>query len=205
MPLKTSLKLIEVQNLAHLKLPQAFNLTITAGQGIGIFGPNGSGKSTLLDTIAGVLPLQSGRIEISGTLGYAMQQAGFEASLTVFDNLYLEGRLLGLKKKILLERLTYVAEVCGVTAFLKNKYGRLSTGMKARVTLAASLLNEPDILLLDEAFNALDEATIKILKEVLLEKKQAGMMIVFVSHQKSDFLGLCNELVYFPSLRVEKI
>ncbi|MGM0123206.1 hypothetical protein IGI37_000572 [Enterococcus sp. AZ194] len=184
---------------------QPISLSLKKGQGIGIYGPNGSGKSTLLDTISGILPVGEGEIIVNGVLSYAMQFDGFQENLSCLDNLYLEATYAGISKNQRQERIVQRAEECGVTSFLNKKVSQLSSGMRVRVMLAASLLVNPDVLLLDEAFNALDEETIGSMQEILHREKQKGLSLLFVSHNKFHFDSICEAIVLFPSLEVVKL
>jgi ABC-type multidrug transport system ATPase subunit len=184
---------------------QPISLTLKKGEGIGIYGPNGSGKSTLLDSISGILPLAEGRVTVNGILSYAMQFDGFQENLSCLDNLYLEANYAGIPKNERKERITKRAQECGVTSFLKKKVNKLSSGMRVRLMLAASLLVNPDVLLLDEAFNALDEETIVSMQAILHREKQNGLSILFVSHNKFHFESICESILLFPSLEVEAL
>ncbi|KAF1297347.1 hypothetical protein BAU15_11395 [Enterococcus sp. JM4C] len=199
-------KQLIVENLVLSRknsLEKPLSLSLEKGQGLGIYGPNGAGKSTLLDTISGILPAADGRITVNGTLSYAMQFDGFQENLSCLDNLYLEANYAGIPKNLRHERITQRAQECGVNSFLKKKVSQLSSGMRVRVMLAASLLINPDILLLDEAFNALDEETIASMQEILQREKERGLSLLFVSHNKFHFDSLCESILLFPSLEVE--
>lgn len=194
------LTLIRTKELTH-----DINLTLKKGHGLGIYGPNGSGKSTLLDTIADILPKKQGNILINGQLGYAMQAEGFQENMTCLDTLHLEAIYAGLPKKVAKKRITQYSKECSVESFLSKKVNQLSAGMQVRLMLTASLLVEPDILLLDESFNALDEDSITAIKQILKRQKEKGLSLVFVSHNKDHFTELCESILYFPELKEEAI
>lgn len=190
-----------VLNRKKLSLPP-ISFFLEKQTGLGIYGTNGSGKSTLLDTIAGVLPKKSGSVIINGKVGYAMQPEGFQENMTCLDNLYLEAAYAGLSKQVAKSRIETYSLECDLQDFLMKKVTDLSSGMKVRLMLAASFLIEPDLLLLDESFNALDEESIQKIKQILLKKKANGMSLIFVSHNKMHFDELCDSLLLFPSLEV---
>lgn len=200
--------ILEIEDLILTRtnqLTHPLNLILKKGNGLGIYGPNGSGKSTLLDTIAGILPQKNGNILINGKLGYAMQAEGFQENMTCLDCLRLEAIYAGLSKKIAKERISQYSKECAVDSFLSKKINQLSAGMKVRLMLTASLLVEPEILLLDESFNALDEESIIAIKEILKKQKEKGLSILFVSHNKDHFIELCESILYFPELKEEMI
>ena len=181
------------------------NLSLKKKAGLGIYGANGSGKSTLLDTLSGIILPKEGNVLVDGKIGYAMQPEGFQESMSCLDNLYLEASYAGLDKRTTRERIEKYSQACELTSFLNKKVNQLSTGMKVRLMLAASLLIEPHLLLLDESFNALDEESIQNIKSILINEKEKGMSLIFVSHNKEHFSGLCEQILYFPSLREETI
>ncbi|WP_297075522.1 ATP-binding cassette domain-containing protein [uncultured Enterococcus sp.] len=199
------MKRIVIDNLllkrkSAIQKPLSFSLE--AGKGLAIYGSNGSGKSTLLDTIAGVLPYKGGKIEINGVLGYVIHYGGFEEHLTCLDNLYLEARYAKMPKEKIDERIIFCSDRCGITPFLNTKIRKLSTGMRVRVMIAASLLVRPDILLMDESFNALDERSVYQIKQLLLEEKKNGLSLLVVSHRLSDFQDICERIFLFENNEV---
>lgn len=196
---------LEVQNLVMVRkgltLPP-ITFSLLPGAGMGIYGPNGCGKSTLLDTIAGILPYKSGKIEIQGRLGYAMTFEGIQQNLTGLDNLFLEANYAGLAKQVAEDRIIKYAQLCRSEDFLEMKVHQMSAGMRVRLMITASLLTEPDILLLDEAFNALDETSVTSIKEILQLEKEKGLSILFVSHNKQHFDGVCENILELPAMQV---
>lgn len=194
-----------IHSVRQNKLPEELTISLNAGEGLGIFGPNGSGKSTLLDIIAGILPSKEAQIGLNGTLGYAMQKDGFHETLSCLDNLILEANYAQLPKNDIKARIAQCAQQCGVSSFLKVKVAKLSAGMRARLSLAASLICDPQVLLMDESFNALDEQSVIEIKDMLIQKKHEGLSIIFVTHNREEFNGLCEKILHFPSLKDESL
>lgn len=182
-----------------------FNLALVKGEGLGVYGPNGAGKSTLLDSIAGIEPLQSGDRIVNGEIGYVLPITGIQEKMTCLENFYIEGFLCHKRKKEVDYWLIHHSHAYGIAEYLNKKVKDLSTGMRVRLMIALSMLKSPDLLLLDEAFNALDPKSVIQIKELLMKKKEEGLSLIFVSHQPQDFEGLCENLLELPSFEVKSL
>lgn len=172
------------------------------GEGLGIFGYNGSGKTTLLDIIAGIERPTAGRCVVNGGVSYAMQHGGFQESLSFRDNLLAEAYLCGLRGARAAESARLVAARLEILPFWNKRYARGSSGMRGRLSVAAALLASPRILLLDEAFNFLDEQSAIQTHHALLAEKERGATLVMVSHDRADFNGLCERVLMLPSAEI---
>ena len=172
------------------------------GEGIAVYGHNGSGKTTLLDIIAGLQKADSGICEVRAVTGYFMQADGMQDVLSCKDNLELEAAMCGLSGKAAAKRALACANAFGVTSFINKRLSRCSTGMRARVSFAAALMASPGLLLLDEAFGALDQETRNAIRSLLFDLKREGMSFVIVSHDKSDFDGLCERTLVLPGAEI---
>jgi|GEM_PF-3526452 len=181
------------------------SFTLHAGEGIGIYGHNGCGKTTLLDMIAGVRSPDAGEIKLGVSVGYVMQSDGFQDSMTCRDNLLFEAALCGLRGQEARQRVELAAEQCGVSDFLGKRLSRCSAGMRGRLSIAAALIPKPGVLLLDEAFSALDSETHSRIKSLLFEQKESGTALVLVSHSREDFDGLCERVLTLPDGEVNRI
>ncbi|MDR0852436.1 MAG: ATP-binding cassette domain-containing protein [Clostridiales Family XIII bacterium] len=179
-----------------LFLPVQFSLS--AGEGLGIYGHNGCGKTTLLDILAGLQKADSGAFQLNARIGYVMQTDGFQDALSCRDNLLVEAALCGLKGSAAKARVDLCAAQCDLLSFWNKRLSKCSAGMRARLSLAAALLPDPGLLLLDEAFSALDQQTYDTVKLLLQEKKRAGLAILLVSHNRDDFSGLCERVLSLP-------
>ena len=201
-------KILEVRNIQKkygeaLFAPVTFDLC--RGEGIAVYGHNGSGKTTLLDIIAGLCKPDSGGCKIFCNIGYFMQNDGLQDSLSCRDNLLLEAAMSGLSGDAAKRRAYDCAYELGVTAYWNKRLSKCSAGMRARVALAAALIPAPGLLLLDEAFSALDQDTRTAVKDLLFEKKNAGLSFVMVSHDKEDFAGLCERTLCLPGSGIVNI
>jgi ABC-type multidrug transport system ATPase subunit len=178
------------------------NCFLRPGEGLGIFGHNGSGKTTLLDMIAGIERPTAGRCVVNGRVGYVMQHAGFQESLSFKDNLLAEAYLSGLRGTEATEQMSRIAARLEITPFWNKRYAKGSSGMRGRLSVAAALLASPQLLLLDEAFNFLDEQSSAQTHHVLKAEKERGAALVMVSHDRADFAGLCEHVLMLPSAEI---
>ena len=181
-----SFEKIETDEVTHAL--NEINLTMESGEFISLVGPSGCGKSTILRLVAGLIQPTTGKLTVDGKTitepsperGMVFQKPTLFPWLTVWDNiafsLRMQGRLKGNKDKV--ERLI---KVIGLEKFRNDYPGQLSGGMAQRVALVRSLINEPDILLLDEPLGALDAFTRMNMQDEILkiwqEKEQLAIMV----------------------------
>lgn len=180
------------------------NLSIDTNTSVlGIAGRNGSGKSTLLKCLAGLLKPTAGTVhwsingrnihqtDIKNFLGFAAPYIQLYEELTVRENLEFIRHVRPLDKK---KSLAAVLEPLGAQKMLDFHVGQLSTGQQQRIKLAAAIIHNPDILLLDEPGSNLDETGKKIIVSLVDEYKTSGRMVVIASNQP-DELALCNKII----------
>ena len=181
-----SFEKIETDEVTHAR--NEINLTMESGEFISLVGPSGCGKSTILRLVAGLIQPTTGKLTVDGKTitepsperGMVFQKPTLFPWLTVWDNiafsLRMQGRLKGNKDKV--ERMI---KVIGLEKFRNDYPGQLSGGMAQRVALVRSLINEPDILLLDEPLGALDAFTRMNMQDEILkiwqEKEQLAIMV----------------------------
>jgi ABC-type multidrug transport system ATPase subunit len=184
----------------HKKRPLAnpISFTLGSGEGLAVYGFNGSGKTTLLDIIAGLIAPDEGDVWHSGSIGYCMQNPGFQESLSVKENLQIEAALCGLPRRPAQARVKWLGEAWGLTEFWDKRLSKCSAGMQQKLSLAAAFMSSPKILLLDEAFNALDDLSRENARKMLVQEKERGAGIILVSHLKEDFPGLCERMLALP-------
>lgn len=176
------------------------DLAIEPGAFLSILGPSGCGKSTLLRLIAGLTPPSSGTIAWSGgrtgRLGFVFQEPTLMPWATVWQNVYLPLRLMGVAKNAASARIAATLAAMGLDGFAAVYPRELSGGMKMRVSIARALVTEPQLLLLDEPFAALDEITRFRLNEDLLRLWQRhDWTVVFVTHSVFESVFLSNRIV----------
>ena len=187
------------------------DLEVPSGRVIGLLGPNGAGKTTLMRILFGVLPPDAGIVEWRGrpaddddrrSWGYMPQERGLYRDMRVLDQLVWLARLHGLDQATGLSRATDLLERLGLGDRGRDKVQDLSGGMAQRVQLAAAMVHEPDLLVLDEPFAGLDPAAVEFLSAVILDHVRAGRNLLFSSHQLDLVEDLCETITLINHGRV---
>jgi len=174
------------------------SLTISPGEFVSILGPSGCGKSTLLRIIAGLDRATAGQITLSpqAKIAYVFQDAHLLPWRSVLKNVALPLELLGASKAHRLAAAKTALSQVGLADAMDRYPNQLSGGMRMRVSLARALVNEPNLLLLDEPFAALDEITRQKLDEQLRHLwQQRGLTILFVTHSTAEAIFLANRTI----------
>jgi NitT/TauT family transport system ATP-binding protein len=180
------------------------NVSINAHDFVSFVGPSGCGKSTLLNIIAGLLPPSSGQVELYGEritapsrkIGFMFQTPVLLPWRTVEKNVLLPAEVYGLNAKDLRDKARSVIEAVGLKDFINAYPKQLSGGMQQRVALARVLTYEPEILLLDEPFGALDEFTREAMNlELMRITQSANITCIFVTHNISEAVFLSDKVV----------
>ncbi|WP_299255377.1 ABC transporter ATP-binding protein [uncultured Cytophaga sp.] len=181
-----------------------FNLTIFEGERFGLFGPNGAGKSTLMSLMTGLIKPQTGSVDLfnqhitnkqSRTLfGYVPQDFSLYEELSPIENLTFFGAWAGLSKKEIQVRIHELLEILGLMDVKNKAVKTFSGGMKRRVNLAIGVIHKPKILFLDEPTVGVDIQTRHAIIEYLKQLNEAGMTLVYTSHQLTEAEDLCNRI-----------
>ncbi|MBU3968888.1 ABC transporter ATP-binding protein [Patescibacteria group bacterium] len=181
------------------------NLTIKKGEIIGIIGANGAGKSTLLKLLSRITPPTTGEIKLSGRVASLLEVGtGFHPELTGRENIFLNGAILGMTKKEIVERFDDIVEFSGVKQFLDTPVKRYSSGMYVRLAFAVAAHMEPDILIVDEVLAVGDaEFQKKSLGKLDEVSKSEGRTILFVSHNMAAIQKLCKKTILLEKGRIE--
>ncbi|MCG2694740.1 ABC transporter ATP-binding protein, partial [Candidatus Parcubacteria bacterium] len=160
------------------------NFTVEKGEAVGIIGANGAGKSTLLKILSKITPPTTGQIEYKGKMSSLLEVGtGFHPELTGRENIFLNGAILGMSKKEIVEKFDAIVEFAGIGKFLDTPVKRYSSGMYVRLAFSVAAHMEPDILVVDEVLAVGDaEFQKKCLGKMDEVTKQAGRTILFVSH-----------------------
>ena len=172
------------------------------GKIYGIVGRNGSGKTVLFKTIIGFLKPTSGRIIVDGReigrdtdfadqIGIIIETPGFLSAYSGYKNLEY---LASIKNIIGKKEIKESMERVGLDPNSKKKVGTYSLGMRQRLGIAQAIMENPDILILDEPMNGLDNQGVKEVREILLNLKEEGKSIILASHNKEDIEALCDEV-----------
>ena len=192
----------------------AIDFEVARGEAFGFLGPNGAGKSSTMRMIGCVSPLSGGTLRILGMdpgtdgpairarLGVVPQEDTLDMELTVAENLYIYGRYFGLPKPLIRERAAGLLEFVQLTERAADRVEDLSGGMRRRLTIARSLINEPDVLLLDEPTTGLDPQARHVLWDRLFRLKQQGVTLVLTTHYMDEAEQLCDRLVVMDKGRI---
>ncbi|MFC8041323.1 ABC transporter ATP-binding protein [Paenarthrobacter sp. NPDC057355] len=187
---------------------------VPAGESFGLLGPNGAGKSTTMKMIGGVSQRTSGSLNIMGLdpethgpevrahLGVVPQQDNLDEELKVRENLIVYGRYFGLPLSYLRPKADELLEFAQLTDKANSKVDALSGGMKRRLTIARSLINEPRILLLDEPTTGLDPQARHILWDRLFRLKESGVTLILTTHYMDEAEQLCDRLIVVDKGRI---
>ena len=158
------------------------DVSISAGQVVGIVGENGSGKSTLLQILAGIMSPSSGSVERRCSIGYCPQDALVFDALTVTENLRYFAAAAGLKGSMFEERAEELLAALALKDYRHRMVAQLSGGSKQKLNLVVALLEDPAVLLLDEPCSGLDWDTYLSFWELAKRVRDAGKTVVIVSH-----------------------
>lgn len=173
------------------------NFTLESGDLLGIIGTNGSGKSTLLKSITGILPPSIGSIETNGTIAALLELAsGFDPELTVRENTFLRGAILGYSKQFMAEKYDEILDFAELWDFEHRPFKQLSSGMKSRLAFSIASLVNPDILILDEVLSVGDAPFRKKSEAKMLEILQSGATAILVSHSTLQIRRMCNKVLW---------
>lgn len=186
------------------------NLVLESGSIYGLVGRNGSGKTMLLKHICGFVRPTSGFISIDGkiigkdvdipeNMGIIIEMPGFLANYTGFQNLRI---LAKIRNRIDNRHIEDTIKLVGLDPSSKKKVGKYSMGMRQRLGLAQALMEDPDVLLLDEPMNGLDNEGVAEMRSILLAQKEKGKLIVVASHNQEDIDLLCDEIYRFDKGRI---
>ncbi len=181
----------------------ALSLEIKRGQVFGILGPNGAGKTTTLKMLCGLLRPSAGRIEFSGgvaakriksSIGYVPQELAIYSKLSGLDNLKFFGRLYGIGPRAMRDRLSEILNIVGLEDRSRDLVATYSSGMKRRLNLAAGLVHNPSILLLDEPTVGIDPQSRNRIFEAIEKLRARGVTILYTTHYMEEASRICNEI-----------
>lgn len=203
--------LIEVRGLTKkygdFTAVNSIDFHVKKSESFGFLGPNGAGKSTTMRIIAATSQRTSGEVSILGKdpevqgpqirahLGVVPQQDNLDTQLTVSENLYIYGRYFGLPSKFIKSKINDLLEFAQLEDKRDVKVEALSGGMKRRLTIARSLVSEPDILILDEPTTGLDPQARHILWDRLFRLKEDGITLLITTHYMDEAEQLCDRLM----------
>ena len=171
--------------------------TLERGDMLGIIGSNGAGKSTLLKAVSGIMVPTSGTMEVNGSIAALLElSSGFDQDLTVRENTYLRGAMLGYTRKFMDEKYDQIIAFAELEDFQDYRFKQLSSGMKSRLAFSIACLVNPDILILDEVLSVGDGAFRKKSGDKMKEILNSGITGILVSHGIEQIRELCNKILW---------
>ena len=187
------------------------NLNIPTGSVVGLHGVNGSGKTMLMRAICGLIRPTSGHVYIDGVevragasypkrLGMLIEGPAFLPGYTALENLLLLACIRGITDE---DTLRALIKLVGLDPDDKRKYRKFSLGMKQRLGIAAAIMEEPDIVVLDEPTNALDTSGVDMVKRVVLSLRERGATVVLACHDYPVLNGLSDRIVHIAEGKVD--
>jgi ABC-2 type transport system ATP-binding protein len=177
--------------------------SVRAGEMFGFVGSNGAGKTTTMRIALGVLAADSGEVRWNGApldldtrrrIGYMPEERGLYPKMRVSDQLIYFGELHGMSRSRARDAAEWWTSKLGLATRREEEVQKLSLGNQQRVQLAAALIHDPDVLVLDEPFSGLDPVAVDVMSTVLREKCDAGVPVVFSSHQLDLVQRLCDRI-----------
>ena len=188
------------------------NLEFTGGKVYGLRGKNGSGKTMLMRAICGLITPDSGIIDIDGkilgkdisfpeSIGVLIENPSFIGNYTGFKNLKV---LASIQNRIGDEQIRKALEDIGLDPDDKRTYRKYSLGMKQRLVIAQAIMEKPDVIMLDEPTNGLDEAGVKEIRQLIEQEKERGALILLASHNQDDMKILADQVYKIADGRIER-
>lgn len=184
----------EIKNFIAL---QDINFSLNRGDMLGIIGTNGAGKSTLLKVISGIMKPVSGNCTVNGNIAALLELAsGFDGDLTVAENTFLRGAMLGYTKKFMEEKYNEIIEFAELQEFQERPFRQLSSGMKSRLAFSIASMVKPEVLILDEVLSVGDGAFRQKSEKKMQEIINNGATTLLVSHSLEQIKRMCNKVLW---------
>lgn len=184
-------------NVREFWADEGITFSLEKGDMLGIIGTNGAGKSTLLKAISGIMEPTKGTITRNGTIAALLElTSGFDSDLTVKENAYLRGAMLGYTRKFMDTMYGSILDFSELQDFEHRPFKQLSSGMKARLAFSIACLVNPDILILDEVLSVGDGAFRQKSENKMREILKSGTTSILVSHTLPQVRELCNKVLW---------
>src|SRR5882757_9588732 len=197
-----SIRHIEKQYAGHKALSDV-SLEVESGQIFGLLGPNGAGKTSLIRIINQITAPDSGEVYFDGErlnqshierIGYMPEERGLYKKMEIGEQMIYLARLKGLSRDEATKRLKYWFEKLEIQSWWNKKVEELSKGMQQKAQFVATVLHEPDLIILDEPFSGLDPVNAEIIKDEILELNRKGATILFSTHRMESVEELCDSI-----------
>lgn len=207
---------IELKNVSKsfkkIKVIDDVSMTFESGHIYGFYGRNGSGKSVLQKVISGLYVPTTGSVLVDGVdinatevypsnMRVLIEKPAFFPDISGLENLKL---LADITKKIDEKKILETLELVNLTEEMNKRYSKYSLGMKQKLGVAQAIMEDPDVLILDEPFNGIEQATVDKLTKYLLEKKKEGKLIIISTHIKEDLTKLSDKIYVFDNGKVSE-
>jgi ABC-2 type transport system ATP-binding protein len=199
------------KSFGETRAVQDVTFSANPGEIFGLLGPNGAGKTTLLRMILDIYKPEQGQIAVLGgpidesrknRIGYLPEERGLYQDLSLERVLVYLAALKGVPHEVARQRLGEYLEMFDLSAYRKKKIKEMSKGMQQKAQLIATLLHQPDLVIVDEPFSALDPVNTQMVKNLLVELHRRGVAIVMSTHQMQQVEELCERIVLINSGRV---
>ncbi|WP_105566669.1 ABC transporter ATP-binding protein [Microbacterium halophytorum] len=192
------------KNYGERRVLDGVGFDVAPGRLTGFVGGNGAGKTTTMRIVLGLLEYEGGSVTLGGRpvtvadrrrFGYMPEERGLYPKMKVLDHIVYLARLHGFTRADATERATAILEQLGLGERLRDNIEALSLGNQQRAQIAAALVHDPDVLILDEPFSGLDPLAVEVVAGVLQDRAAAGASVLFSSHQLDVVERLCDDLV----------
>jgi len=181
------------------------SFSIEEGEVVGIIGRNGAGKSTLLKVLSKITYPTSGRVRVAGRVASLLEVGtGFHEELTGRENIYLNGSILGMKKREVESKLEAIVSFAGVERFIDTPIKRYSSGMRLRLGFAVAAHLEPDVLIIDEVLAVGDAGFQKKCIGAMEDLRSGGRSVLFVSHNMAAVENLCTRAIWIDEGQIRE-
>jgi ABC-2 type transport system ATP-binding protein len=197
-----SIRHIEKQYAGHKALSD-INLEVESGQIFGLLGPNGAGKTSLIRIVNQITAPDSGEIYFDGErlnqshinrIGYLPEERGLYKKMEIGEQMIYLARLKGLSRDEAQKKLKFWFDKLGMETWWKKKIEELSKGMQQKAQFVATVLHEPELIILDEPFSGFDPVNAEIIKDEILELNRKGATILFSTHRMESVEELCDSI-----------
>lgn len=177
---------------------------VEKGELLGIIGSNGSGKSTILKVLSGIMPVSEGRVQVNGLVAPLLElTAGFDDDMTVKENVYLRGALLGYSKQFIKDTYDEIIDFSEIKDFENVAFRKLSSGMKSKLAFSLASFVTPDILILDEVLSVGDIAFKTKSEQRMRKLFDSGVTTILVSHAIEQIREMCTNVLWLEKGKVQ--
>ncbi len=191
-------------NVTRFHALEDVSFQVRRGSVTGLIGPNGAGKSTLLKIISGIYKPTAGEVRLHGRVVPMLELgSGFDAELTGYENILLNGAILGYPKAFLLGKIDEIIEYSELGNFIHQPLKTYSSGMLARLAFSIATVVKPDVLIVDEILSVGDEHFQRKSRARMMEMMSGGTTVLFVSHNLSQLRQMCDRVIWLDHGKVK--